>query len=899
MVISNKAKTNNLELEKSKSYLIDVLIEDRLHDDTLLDGDKCYLTIRDEEFLVSDNDNGETLVLNAEIVNSGYVGRPPEQVFNQDPEVVVNEEIRRAFRFKIQANQLNLDPDIDRWYDITYVRQGYSAVVCKGTFKVLLNSTNRSFGDTFTNPEAPIKLLVQTDSSKIINVELLSITPAKTGLGIYLTSSPLAIHENQIIEIPGGSINTYDRTLKVGDLLLSTTTKGILGVVDSYKLSGIQISQVKVRTMQVFGMETLKLLPDQLTRNVVQPNANYNHNPPPGFPTSNVPNPMWSCPKVNIFMPEDYEFVRGDTIISKAVDDNHQYIMISQVYDIHNDELHCRSIQLTSATGAGLFNTQDPGLIRHADTMSQNQGGVVAIGNGMGKVQTATISRIGTAKSGAGDNEVQYTDGETGVGKLPWASETSGGAVKKDDWVSFNSRVTPTQFDEYKQETAQMVSDETNARVTADESLRTELTELVETEATARDEADDVLSTAIEDARDFAGELDSSNRTWTSQTIASAVLATHHWLPSVMNYEDLPTSVPRTDVSYLIRVINPESISGDGGQGVYQHISNGYYDASWTFYAMNEDWINVSEMKKYWAAAYNSQHIGEVKMWAGNTLPTGWLLCDGSSKSRTTYDKLYNVIGTQYGGSGSTFNLPDMSNSFPIGNTRSSKNTGGSTVTLTTANLPSHSHSLDAHSHSIPNHNHSIPDHNHTVPNHSHYMQHSHDMTHTHEMNHNHGTGTTSWHNGQRVTVGLTAWKDSYSDGSGNTNALHTTALTGDNASRNINVTLNSSWIDGHSHTMDIPDYTGLTGYPKDQYGNWMWNTGGSRDYTDEVYLTTNDKTGLSTNDKTGLVTNSAGSGSTGAVGSGSPINIKPTNTGFQFIIFAGIPDNGLDIGGF
>ena len=57
---------------------------------------------------------------------------------------------------------------------------------------------------------------------------------------------------------------------------------------------------------------------------------------------------------------------------------------------------------------------------------------------------------------------------------------------------------------------------------------------------------------------------------------------------------------------------------------------------------------------------------GTIIAFAGNTLPKGYLLCDGSKVSRTTYKKLFDVIGTTYGsGNGSTtFNLPNLTNKF-------------------------------------------------------------------------------------------------------------------------------------------------------------------------------------------------------------------------------------------
>jgi len=56
-----------------------------------------------------------------------------------------------------------------------------------------------------------------------------------------------------------------------------------------------------------------------------------------------------------------------------------------------------------------------------------------------------------------------------------------------------------------------------------------------------------------------------------------------------------------------------------------------------------------------------SSPVGTVVDFAGSSAPTGWLLCDGSAVSRTTYANLFSVIGTTYGaGDGSTtFNLPD------------------------------------------------------------------------------------------------------------------------------------------------------------------------------------------------------------------------------------------------
>ena len=66
----------------------------------------------------------------------------------------------------------------------------------------------------------------------------------------------------------------------------------------------------------------------------------------------------------------------------------------------------------------------------------------------------------------------------------------------------------------------------------------------------------------------------------------------------------------------------------------------------------------------YWQVVQFGSHTGMVSPYAGSVAPDGWLICDGSAVSRTTYSALFAVIGTTYGsGDGSTtFNLPNASN---------------------------------------------------------------------------------------------------------------------------------------------------------------------------------------------------------------------------------------------
>jgi len=93
--------------------------------------------------------------------------------------------------------------------------------------------------------------------------------------------------------------------------------------------------------------------------------------------------------------------------------------------------------------------------------------------------------------------------------------------------------------------------------------------------------------------------------------------------------------------------------------------------------------------------------VGVINPYGGSTAPTGWLICDGSAVSRTTYAALFAILGTTYGaGNGSTtFNLPDLRGKIPVG--RDSGQTefdvlgetgGAKTHTLTTTEMPVHNH---------------------------------------------------------------------------------------------------------------------------------------------------------------------------------------------------------------
>ena len=88
--------------------------------------------------------------------------------------------------------------------------------------------------------------------------------------------------------------------------------------------------------------------------------------------------------------------------------------------------------------------------------------------------------------------------------------------------------------------------------------------------------------------------------------------------------------------------------------------------------------------------------IGEIRMFAGNFPPAGWMFCDGSVLPISENTALFNLIGTTYGGDGqSTFALPDLRSRVPIHQGSGyvlAQNGGVEQVTLTAAQVPAHAH---------------------------------------------------------------------------------------------------------------------------------------------------------------------------------------------------------------
>ena len=91
-------------------------------------------------------------------------------------------------------------------------------------------------------------------------------------------------------------------------------------------------------------------------------------------------------------------------------------------------------------------------------------------------------------------------------------------------------------------------------------------------------------------------------------------------------------------------------------------------------------------------------YVGEIRMFAGNFAPAGWMFCEGQLLPISENETLFQLIGTTYGGDGeSTFALPDLRGRIPIhqGSGFILAETGGvEEVTLTVSQIPAHTHPL-------------------------------------------------------------------------------------------------------------------------------------------------------------------------------------------------------------
>ena len=93
-------------------------------------------------------------------------------------------------------------------------------------------------------------------------------------------------------------------------------------------------------------------------------------------------------------------------------------------------------------------------------------------------------------------------------------------------------------------------------------------------------------------------------------------------------------------------------------------------------------------------------YVGEIRMFAGNFAPAGWMFCEGQLLPISEYETLFSLISTTYGGNGAEdFGLPDLRGRVPVHQSSNlefvvGQKAGVEEVTLTTPQIPAHSHPL-------------------------------------------------------------------------------------------------------------------------------------------------------------------------------------------------------------
>ena len=101
----------------------------------------------------------------------------------------------------------------------------------------------------------------------------------------------------------------------------------------------------------------------------------------------------------------------------------------------------------------------------------------------------------------------------------------------------------------------------------------------------------------------------------------------------------------------------------------------------------------------------SNARIGDIKMFAGNFAPKNWAFCNGQIIAISSNTALFSILGTTYGGNGTTnFALPNLQGRIPVGTGNGPGLTpqvlgevsGTEATTLTVANLPLHNHPLSA-----------------------------------------------------------------------------------------------------------------------------------------------------------------------------------------------------------
>ena len=310
MAWSNKSDRERLSVEKSHSLSLSVRVEDRLHRDIIKSSDQLWFTVRPDSYMIGKVDTDAAVAVTG---------------------VQIDTDHGKVFMINVQAEELNLDPELEWFYDVTYVADNYSVSLVSGELEVAANVTNRGAGSIFVGGQGVFGMVATVQDRALLSVtnNLPIADKGDAGFSTLFTTAPLSETVGASLTVLASQIDSGGRPLQVGDVLFSTVTKGVLAVVSAITVAGGAVSQVTATTKQVFGLDTLKALLDVH----VQPES------------ITVIDTMWYAPKQWVPLPPNYEYHVGDMLFSQASAPGalDKYMVISRVEAITPAALHVQS----------------------------------------------------------------------------------------------------------------------------------------------------------------------------------------------------------------------------------------------------------------------------------------------------------------------------------------------------------------------------------------------------------------------------------------------------------------------------------------------------------------------------------------------------------------------------
>ena len=226
-------------------------------------------------------------------------------------------------------------------------------------------------------------------------------------------------------------------------------------------------------------------------------------------------------------------------------------------------------------------------------------------------------------------------------------------------------------------------------------------------------------------------------------------------------------------------------------KGFWLFISDGI--DNWSFADLSPDYIPASSLM----------------MTLKSTAPIGWLLCDGSAVSRTTYSRLFAIIGSDFvsGDGSTTFNLPDLRQRFPLGKAASGT---GATLGGTGGSI-NHTHSVPAHYHGMGTDADLVIT---ASGSHSHSIDHDHpSVTSSSNGAHQHFVSNTDFFSDTLKANNQLA--GSFDAGGGDPNYAYD--LHGNLSAADKGLTSSNG---AHTHSVDVPEYNGISGTNTHTHGS-------------------------------------------------------------------------------